>query len=92
MISYPIGGFVKSLAGRDKDDFFIILKENSEYVYLVDGKYRTLDKPKRKNKKHVQVIHHQDEALSRKLLNRELVINEDVKRALALYKREGQVV
>lgn len=92
MISYPIGGFVKSTAGRDKDDLFIILRENSEYVYLVDGIYRRMDKPKRKNKKHVQIIHHQDAKLSSKLLNSEHVRDEDVKRALAVYKREGQVV
>ena len=46
-----IGSLVKSLAGHDKDEVFFILKEEVEYVYLVDGKYRTLDKPKKKNRK-----------------------------------------
>lgn len=35
-----IGSLVKSLAGHDKDEVFFILKEEVEYVYLVDGKYR----------------------------------------------------
>ena len=46
-----IGSLVKSLAGHDKDEVFFILKEEGEYVYLVDGKYRTLAGPKRKNRK-----------------------------------------
>ena len=43
------GTIVKSLAGHDKEEVFFILREEGEYVYLVDGKYRTLDKPKKKN-------------------------------------------
>ena len=39
------GTIVKSLAGHDKEEVFFILREEGEYVYLVDGKYRTLDKP-----------------------------------------------
>ena len=46
------GTIVKSLAGHDKEEVFFILREEGEYVYLVDGKYRTLDKPKKKNRKH----------------------------------------
>ena len=42
------GTIVKSLAGHDKEEVFFILREEGEYVYLVDGKYRTLDKPKKK--------------------------------------------
>ena len=44
------GTIVKSLAGHDKEEVFFILREEGEYVYLVDGKYRTLDKPKKKNR------------------------------------------
>ena len=46
-----VGYLVKSLAGHDKERIYVIIKEQGEYVYLADGKYRTMDKPKRKNKK-----------------------------------------
>ena len=29
---------------------------DNNYVYLVDGRIRTLDKPKKKKKKHIQII------------------------------------
>lgn len=31
------GTIVKSLAGHDKEEVFFILREEGEYVYLVDG-------------------------------------------------------
>lgn len=50
------GMLASSKAGHDKDTVYVIVKEETEYIYLVDGKVRTLDKPKRKNKKHIQII------------------------------------
>ena len=49
--------FAKSKAGHDKDQLYFILKVEEEFVYLVNGTTRSLDKPKKKRKKHVQVIH-----------------------------------
>lgn len=45
-----------SKAGHDKNKVYVIIKEEAEYIYLVDGKSRTLEKPKKKNKKHIQLI------------------------------------
>lgn len=79
MMVYEAGGLVRSLAGHDKDQYFIILKESGEYVDLVDGKTRKMEKPKRKNKKHVQLISRTDETLSRKLVRNEPVTNEEIR-------------
>ena len=49
--------FAKSKAGHDKDQLYFILKVEEEFVYLVNGTTRSLDKPKKKRKKHVKVIH-----------------------------------
>ena len=54
MIEMKKGMVVKSLAGHDKTQLFVILDVDGEYVYLADGKCRSVDKPKRKKKKHVQ--------------------------------------
>lgn len=48
----------KSLAGHDKDHVYVVVNEDERDVYLADGKSRTLDKPKRKNRRHVQLITH----------------------------------
>lgn len=52
MIGYMAG----SLAGHDKDKIYLIVGEEKEYVYLADGKIRTCENPKKKNKKHIQII------------------------------------
>ena len=80
-----VGYLVKSLAGHDKERIYVIIKEQEEYVYLADGKYRTMDKPKRKNKKHVQLIRCQDENLTRKLNNQEPIQEEEIKRFIKQY-------
>ncbi len=43
--------FAKSKAGQDKDQLYFILKVEEEFVYLVNGTTRPLDKPKKKAKK-----------------------------------------
>lgn len=50
------GILAKSKAGRDKDCIYVIISVNDEYVYLADGKKRTIRRAKKKNIKHVQPI------------------------------------
>lgn len=54
--AYMTGMFAKSLAGHDKNEIYYIIEESKESVLLVDGIYKTISKPKKKNKKHVQII------------------------------------
>ena len=46
----------KSLAGHDKNHIYVVLSEVDGYMTLANGTTKTMDKPKRKNKLHVQVI------------------------------------
>lgn len=50
------GMLASSKAGHDKNTVYVIIKEETAYVYLADGRTRTLETPKRKNKKHIQII------------------------------------
>lgn len=50
------GMLASSKTGRDKDAVYIVIKEEKGYVYLADGLCRKLSKPKKKNKKHIQII------------------------------------
>lgn len=48
--------FARSLSGHDKNQVYLILEEDERAAYLVNGKTHTLEKPKKKNKKHYQII------------------------------------
>jgi len=53
-MSMVIGQVVFAKSGRDKGKAFIVINVHKDYLYLVDGKLRTLDKSKKKKAKHVQ--------------------------------------
>ena len=59
MDRYEIGMLAKSKVGHDAGNIYVIMDVDSTYVYLADGKIRTLDRLKKKKKKHIQVIHRQ---------------------------------
>ncbi len=83
MVCYEAGTFVRSLAGHDKGRVYIIVREESESVYLADGRLREIQRPKRKNKKHVQPIR-------RRLDESGGWSNESVKRAIEGYIKESK--
>jgi len=47
------GSIVRSLAGRDKGGFMVVVSAENGFVFLADGKERKLCSPKKKNVKHV---------------------------------------
>ncbi|MBC8585961.1 KOW domain-containing RNA-binding protein [Youxingia wuxianensis] len=49
-----IGCVVKATAGRDADGFYVVCGIENGFVLLADGKRRKLEKPKKKNVKHVR--------------------------------------
>lgn len=52
-----LGEFATSKAGHDKDRLYMIAGEEEESVYLCDGRLRGVEHPKKKKKKHIQIIH-----------------------------------
>lgn len=78
-----IGGFVLSRAGHDSGKCYVIFQIDSEYVYLVDGKIRTLDRPKKKKIKHIIMLKELNQSLMEKVRNR-TVRNEEIKREIKL--------
>ena len=48
------GMVVRAVAGKEQDNFYLIVKMDTKYVWLSDGRHRTLQNPKRKNPKHVR--------------------------------------
>ena len=49
------GSVVRAEAGRDSGGFFAVVGTDEKYCFIADGRSRKLDKPKRKNIKHIRI-------------------------------------
>ena len=49
------GTIVYSLAGHDKGDFQVIIEYDDKYAKVCDGKYRPLERPKKKKLIHIKL-------------------------------------
>ena len=77
----------KSLAGHDKGKVYLVSGADETYVYLVDGKCRTMDRPKRKKKKHVQIDYQIPEWIQKLLAEGKSVQDSDVIKVRREYGR-----
>ncbi len=77
------GSIVRSKAGRDKGDLFIVLSREGGYAYLANGELRKVDRPKKKKLKHVQGTSYVSEFVQNKLASVGKVTNSEVRKALA---------
>lgn len=79
------GMFAVSKAGHDKGKLYIIIEEENEYVYLADGRLKPVEAPKKKKKKHIQIIKTTDETIALYIEEKKQISNEVVKRAVKEY-------
>ncbi|MCR2043509.1 KOW domain-containing RNA-binding protein [Anaerosalibacter massiliensis] len=78
-----IGQVVKSRAGRDKGNIFLVLDIiDDEYVYIVDGDIRKLDNPKKKKVKHLIIYNTIMPELKEKVKNRTKINNAYIRKLL----------
>ena len=82
-----ISDVVVSTAGRDKDELFYVIGEEPLYLLLANGKDRTLDRPKRKKRKHVQKVLRSETRVAEKLRQGDKVLNGELRRDLAFLAR-----
>ncbi|MBR5579389.1 MAG: hypothetical protein IKW28_10405 [Lachnospiraceae bacterium] len=81
-----IGYLATSKAGHDKGKVFVIIAEENEYLWIADGKARTVLHPKKKKKKHVQIIKVlEDDHVIQSLKDGKTVKEEDIRRIIKLY-------
>lgn len=78
-----VGHIVISLAGRDKERPFYVLKTEENFVYLADGSLRRIEACKKKKRKHVKVVSDFDSRVSAKLRSGEKVLNSEMRKALS---------
>ena len=78
-----ISDVVVSTAGRDQGDWFYVIGAEPDYLILADGKGRTLEKPKRKKRRHVQAAFQTESRIAEKIRNGEKVLNSELRKELA---------
>jgi ribosomal protein L14E/L6E/L27E len=79
-----IGQIVKSKTGRDQGRYFVVFaKIDKEYVLIVDGSLRRIDKPKKKKIKHLAKVNVVSNEIREAILNNEKINNAFVRRELA---------
>ena len=81
---------VISTAGRDKGKLFYVLEADDIWVSLVNGKDRTIEKPKRKKCKHTIKVLRSETRVAEKLRSGDKVLNSELRRDLAYLSREMQ--
>ena len=84
-----ISDVVISTAGRDSGDWFYVIAEDPIFLYLANGKDRSLEKPKRKKRKHVQKVLRSETRVAGKLRSGDKVLNSELRRDLAFLAREN---
>ena len=84
-----ISDVVVSKAGHDQDKWFYVIDEDRSFLFLVNGKDRPLDKPKRKKRKHVQKVLRSETRVADKIKTGGKVLNGELRRDLAFLAREN---
>lgn len=87
------GMLAASKAGHDKTQIYVIVREDEKYVYLCDGRLKTFQNPKKKSKKHIQIIKTgTDQELRKRLQEGMTVYNEEIKHLIKEFNRKSKEV
>ena len=85
-----IADVVIATAGRDAGKHFYVIDVDGIYLSLVNGKDRTLERPKRKKLRHVDKVLRSETRVAEKLKQGDKVLNSELRRDLAYFSRELQ--
>ena len=87
-IPVALGSVVNSRAGRDAGRPFLVIRElDQDYVLIADGGLRTMDRPKKKKRRHLKPTGQVDTHLREKLMGGEPVSDKEIR--LSLSNEEG---
>ena len=81
---------VSSTAGRDQGQLFYVMDADDQFVTLVNGRNRPVEKPKRKKRKHVEKVLRSETRVAEKIRAGDKVLNGELRRDLASLSRSMQ--
>ncbi|MGM9590569.1 MAG: hypothetical protein ACI3V0_10415 [Faecousia sp.] len=85
-----ISDVVTTTAGRDAGQWFYVIDADPVYLFLANGKDRTLEKPKRKKRKHTKKVLRSETRVAEKIRSGDKVLNGELRRDLAFLARSMQ--
>ena len=85
-----VSDVVISTAGRDQGKLFYVIGTDPVYLTLANGKDRTLEKPKRKKRRHIQKVLRSETRVAEKLRLGDKVLNSELRRDLAYISQTVQ--
>ncbi len=88
---FNVGDIVLSTMGRDSGRYYIIMEAEENYVYLCDGDFHKVDKPKKKKVKHVKYTGAVSEYVAGKIAEGTKVSNAELRRAILEFEQIGQI-
>lgn len=77
--SFEIGEIVEATAGRDRGKLFIVTGNiDDDYVWIVNGKNRTIEKPKKKKNRHLKTTGKSDYQVREKILDNIKIFDSEI--------------
>ena len=80
-----VGDIVISTFGHDQNNLFIVTSiDKNGFLYIIDGKYRKKDCPKKKNPKHLTKLGNDLNILNK--VNSPIATNAEIYKMIKVYK------
>lgn len=89
---FNVGDIVLSTMGRDSDRYYIIMEAKENYVYICDGDFHRVDKPKKKKLKHIKATGATSEYVADKIAEGTKVTNTELRRAVLEFEEANAQV
>ncbi len=86
-----VNDIVRSLKGRDQGEYFVVLCTEGDFLYLANGKNRTLDAMKKKRRKHAAVLCSAQPYFTEKFNETGKITNSEIRKALAKFAGEQRI-
>ena len=83
ILEFMIADVVVSTQGRDAGKLFYVIGSDDAFLLLANGKDRSLEKPKRKKRKHARKVLRSETRVAEKLRSGDKVLNSELRRDLA---------
>lgn len=79
--------FATVIAGHDKNHVYYVLRQDNNFVYLVNGDNKKIYNPKKKKQKHIQIIKNIPSAIMDILKNDDVISDEIIFEMLQAYRK-----
>ncbi len=90
ILEFMIADVVVATAGRENGKWYYVIGADDEFLYLANGKDRSLENPKRKKRKHAKKVLRSETRVAEKLRNGDKVLSSELRRDLAYLSQNTQ--